>query len=105
MTRSIDFKGITGPVYVGRSRGEAIRSRLKIDEMDDGEDRVTVSIPGATLTVSSSFFLGMFGPSIIKLGNKDAFYRHYEIQAPAHLKSAIDRYVGFALLPKSEPLI
>ena len=93
----IDFSKIEGPVYTGRDRGEKLRVELKLDEMDRGHDKVSVHIPASTYTVSSSFFLGLFGPSILKFGTKEDFYNHYEFDLPDYLRNITESYVIRAL--------
>lgn len=93
----IDFRTIKGPVYTGRSRGEHLRLELQLDKLDAAGVPVEVDIPEGTYTISSSFFLGLFGPSILKAGSKDAFFAHYKFKTPAFLQSVIDGYVSRAL--------
>lgn len=96
-TQTIDFSTVQGPVYTGRDRGERLRVELDLDKLDQVAEPIDVRIPESTYTMSSSFFLGMFGPSIIKLGSKDAFYEHYKFHLPGYLKEAVDSYVARAL--------
>ncbi|MBK6386572.1 MAG: hypothetical protein IPF71_07015 [Rhodoferax sp.] len=60
----VDLSTVSGPVYSGRERGEALRRKYELDDKESGADVVDVFIPEATYTVSSSFFLGLFGPSV-----------------------------------------
>lgn len=39
-----------------------------MDKLDETENQVTVRIPQDTISFNSSFFLGMFGKSVRKLG-------------------------------------
>ena len=94
---TIDFAKIEGPVYTGRDRGERLRSDLHLDQLDVSADVVEVRIPDTTYTISSSFFLGLFGPSVIKAGSKEAFYRRYHFQSPSFLREVMDSYVSRAL--------
>lgn len=58
-------------VYAGRPRGEYARQAEGLDRLDDLEDvQVVVHIPQDTLSVNSSFFLGLFGDSIRALGEE-----------------------------------
>jgi hypothetical protein len=95
--RLIDFKTIEGLVYTGRDRGERLRLDFHLDDMDAHGDEVDVVIPDDTYTISSSFFLGLFGPSVIRAGSKDAFYSRYHFKSPAFLKDVMDGYVARAL--------
>lgn len=96
-TKMIDFEKIEGPVYTGRSRGERLRNELKLDDIDEAGDKVEVDIPEGTYTISSSFFLGLFGPSVVNAGSKEAFYSRYHFKSPAFLKDVMDVYVSRAL--------
>lgn len=93
----IDFHKIEGPVYTGRRRGELLRGELQLDKTDIDGDVVEVNIPEGTYTISSSFFLGLFGPSVVKAGSKDAFYSRYHFKSPSFLKDVMDGYVSRAL--------
>ena len=96
-TKIIYFNEIEGPVYTGRSRGERLRSELQLDKIDATGDVVEVEIPNGTYTISSSFFLGLFGPSVVQAGSKDAFYSRYHFNSPRFLKDVMDEYVSRAL--------
>ena len=93
----IDFTKIQGPVYTGRVRGERLRYELGLDELDASGAAVDVEIPEGTYTISSSFFLGLFGPSVVKAGSKAAFYERYRFRAPEFLTRVMDGYVARAL--------
>ena len=97
----IDFKDIEGPVYTGRSRGEQLREVLHLDEADRDGRTVKVTIPAGTFTISSSFFLGLFGPSVMRAGSTKAFFDRYQIESPDYLKEAMDSYVQRALQPRN----
>lgn len=94
---TIDFSKIEGPVYTGRNRGERLRIAYGIDALDSKSIKVHVLIPEATYSISSSFFLGMFGPSVVQSGSKDAFYKRFEFVADEFLKTVIDGHVSRAL--------
>jgi uncharacterized protein YggL (DUF469 family) len=93
----IDFSKYNGPVYTGRERGARLRKELALDSFDESGAVVNVSIPENTYTVTSSFFLGLFGPSVVKAGSKDKFYGQYHFELPAFLKPDVDGYIARAL--------
>jgi len=93
----IDFAKLGGPVYVGRANGAAVRALLKLDALDAHDDPVIVSVPEGTYSVNSSFFLGMFGPSISHFGSRDAFLAHYRIEAPEHVRSSLEELIARTL--------
>lgn len=95
--RVIDFGKYNGPVYTGRDRGARLRAELDLDRVDTSEETVDVCIPENTYTVTSSFFLGLFGPSVVKAGSKDQFFRKYRFRVPPFLRPDVDGYVARAL--------
>lgn len=97
----IDFSKYNGPVYTGRDRGARLRAQLNLDAIDRTEGTVDVSIPEETYTVTSSFFLGLFGPSVVRAGSKDQFFAKYRFKLPAFLRPDVDGYVARALQPRN----
>jgi hypothetical protein len=95
--RVIDFGKYNGPVYTGRDRGARLRAELGLDRVDTSDETVDVRIPDDTYTVTSSFFLGLFGPSVVTLGSKDQFFRKYRFRVPPFLRPDVDGYVARAL--------
>jgi hypothetical protein len=59
-----NYRHPEGRVFAGRDRGRRARQRAKLDQHDRHRHRVTVHVPVDTFSVTSSFFLAMFGPSI-----------------------------------------
>jgi hypothetical protein len=96
-TLSIDFAKYNGPVYTGRDRGVRLREQLKLDEADSADSVVNVSIPETTYTVTSSFFLGLFGPSVVKAGSREQFFAKYKFNLPSFLQPDVEGYVARAL--------
>jgi hypothetical protein len=96
-THTIDLGRFEGPVYTGRDRGERVRDELGLDSVDSASDDVVVKVPEGTYTISSSFFLGLFGPSVIRAGSQEAFRSKYRFQAPAFLTEVMDSYIARAL--------
>jgi hypothetical protein len=94
---TLDFSRIKGPVYTGRGRGEALRRKFELDEKEDALEAVAVIIPDSTYTVSSSFFLGLFGPSVVKAGSVAQFKRKFHFRAPTVLESVLDAHAARAL--------
>jgi len=66
-------------VFSGRDRGEAARRKYGLAKRDSSDEIVTVIIPPDTYSMNMSFFLGMFGDSVRKLG-KDRFYEKYRFE-------------------------
>lgn len=94
---SIDLSIFNGPVYAGRARGEKARQLVKLDQIDESATSVEVTVPESTYSVTSSFFLGMFGPSVVKAGSREEFVKRFHFTSPSFLKSDFDEYISYAL--------
>lgn len=82
--RIIDLKDFSSPgvtVFAGRQRGEAARARAALAVADAQGDTVEVRIPEDTISVNTSFFLGMFADSIRQVGEAE-FRRRYVFVGP-----------------------
>ncbi len=66
-------------VFSGRERGEAARRKFGLAKHDSSDDVVTVVVPTDTYSMNMSFFLGMFGDSVRKLG-RDRFFAKYRFE-------------------------
>lgn len=64
-------------IYSGRDCGKNARKDLNIDEKDNDENTYMVLLNKRTTLVASSFFLGLFGISVRKLG-KNKFSSKYK---------------------------
>jgi hypothetical protein len=97
LERKVNLAELGGPVYVGRDRGALARKIARIDELDDVKSEVLVDIPADTYTVSSSFFLGMFGNSIVRFRTRDAFFAHYRFTGPERIVTSLASLAARAL--------
>jgi hypothetical protein len=80
INKRIDLGEVRVPgtrVYSGQPRGKAARQHFRVDSLDREEGVVTVLIPSDTYSIGPSFLLGLFEPSIIKLG-EDRFFAKYK---------------------------
>jgi hypothetical protein len=94
-----------GPIYTGRQRGEGIRAALGLDDVDSSDVAVDVIIPADAYAISSSFFLGLFGPSVKRAGTLEAFFQKFRFQQikPSML-TQVQAYVARALQSPNLPL-
>jgi len=97
----IDFGKLEGPVFTGRPRGELLRRKLKVDDLDAGDLVVDVQIPESTYSITSSFILGLFGKSVVRLGSKEAFYGKYHFHTSPLFQEVVDTCVTRALQTKA----
>ena len=93
----INFRDLGGPVYIGRPKGEATRKKFRLDEIDRSETQVIIEIPDDIYSINSSYFLGMFGPSIKFAGSREAFLKKFKFSASDAILSKIDKYIVRAL--------
>lgn len=92
----VDFSQLGMPVFTGRSRGEESRRRLGLDKI--GEDEIVeVTIPDDVYTITSSYFLGLFGPSVRKAGSREKFMEKFVFKAPAHVSEKLGDFITRAL--------
>lgn len=95
--RAIDFAQFGGPVFAGRPKGERARRQLHLDEQDKLADVVAVRIPDDTYSLNSSFFLGLFGPSVVNFKTRERFLAKYRFTAPGFVLDEIDKGIDRAL--------
>lgn len=102
----INFSEFNGPVYVGRDRGLEARIKSNLDEIDkDTTKKVDVIIPENAYTVTSSFFLGMFGPSIIHAKSTLDFFDKYNFVTTPYLRNSFSGMVENIIVQKKLKII
>lgn len=75
-------------VISGREVGQKQRKILKLDQRDeDGNDYIMI-FPENIVAIATSFFLGVFGKSVRKLG-RDKFTLKYEFQCSETVRKNI----------------
>lgn len=94
---TIDLSQEDGPVWVGLDRGLAVRERLELNHREDRVDHIDVLIPMSVYAVSSSFFQGLFGPSVRKCGSIDRFEAKFRFSAPDDLQQVLRGHALMAL--------
>ena len=97
----LDFAEMGGPVYSGRAKGELARKTFDLGARDDEQCNVIVYIPEDTYSVTTSFFLGLFGESIRRAGSREAFLNRYRFEGPDLFMSTFDTCISRALLDQS----
>ena len=100
-TMTVDLKRLAGPVFSGRERGISARADYKLDEQEDRNDAIEVLLPENTYTVTSSFFLGLFGESVRTCGSVPRFEEKYHFKGPEFLLPILRGHAGLALRNKN----
>jgi hypothetical protein len=96
----IDLSVLNSPLLVGREVGAQCRSKFGLEVEDVIFYPVEVHIPDSTYSMSSSFFLGMFGRSIHTAGSAETFFEKYQFKANHLLRRVIEACVRRALLER-----
>ena len=87
-------------IFSGRDSGRSARHKLHVERLERSGEHIVVRIPDDTIAVNLSFFLGLFGSSIQKMG-ETAFRKRYEfVSKPVHERS-INEGIRKALLEGS----
>ena len=100
----IDLNEVTGQGTVhnlaGKPRGESARKHFQLDRLDRTDEAVIVRAPDYLTNVSSSYFLGLFSPSIERLG-VDGFLSKYRFEAQPHILRAIQHGIERSTMSRS----
>lgn len=83
-------------VFSGRENGKISRQKLNLDYLDTIDEEITVIIPDDTFSINTSFFLGLFGPSVRKLGVK-GFKDKYKFVGNEIILKSLDEDIDRAL--------
>lgn len=92
----VDLSKLSGRVFIGRPNGREARKYFEIDKLDPETSKIIFKVPENTISVNSSFFLGLFAQDILKLKDYDKFFEYVDISAlperfQNQLKSAVKR--------------
>lgn len=89
------------PVLSGREYGKVCRQKMKLDSIEDKNDKISIVFDDSLFSLNTSFFLGFFGKSITKHG-KQGFLEKYEFLG-AHdiVSNVIEQGIETALNDKS----
>lgn len=97
----IDLSRMGGPLFSGREKGRLNREKYHLDDIDASDKLVEVIIPDGTYSITSSFFMGLFGKSIRDLGDRNEFFQKYRFKMPEKFRSKVEIYIDRALREKT----
>ncbi len=99
----INFSKLGGPTYIGRPNGEAARTALKLEELEQNvKVSFLIDIPEGTYNINSSYFLGLFGKSVRAAGSAENFLSRFKFETHGKEYRAISRGIERALLVNKE---
>lgn len=96
------YKDSDSRVLSGREEGKKVREKLNLDLIDKNEEIIKVVFPDDIISLNSSFFLGLFGPSVRLLQELD-FQKKYIFECPKFIEKSIADGIERAL-KTSNPL-
>lgn len=83
-------------VLSGRDVGIDFRKKFKLDDIDMNKESVEVIVPEDLYSINSSFFLGLFGPSVRHLG-EEGFKKKYQFKCDSIIQKNIEDGMSHAL--------
>ncbi len=94
-----DLTKLGGRVYVGRPNGKLARKHFKV-EMHEKSNHFPISVkfPNDARTLTSSFFLGMFGASVRAAGSREEFFCRYNFDATDQIIEEVELGITEALI-------
>lgn len=64
--------------FSGKDNGEYARKRLKIDNIDNTNEIISIKVPCDTTSINPSFFIGLFFNSFKKCGSIEKFNKKFK---------------------------
>ncbi len=96
----IDFTQFDGPLYAGRERGLNAAKKINLETLVNDETKnFIIIIPDNFYSITSSFFLGMFGKSIKFCKTKENFLNRFNFNNfPDDIKTRLNDWIDRALI-------
>ena len=79
------------PVFIGKDQGQSFRNFCNLDSLDATDECVFVVIPLETFAVTTSYFKGLFYPSLIAAGGPLGFFDKFKFEGPPHIIESLRR--------------
>ena len=84
-------------VFTGRDLGIKMRTHFNFNEKDCDDKEYEISFPKNIISISTSFFLALFGDSVRKCGSKEKFESKYIFKVNNNIKLSINDGIVDAL--------
>ena len=88
-------------ILSGREKGEHLREKLKLDELERDNDEIVIIVPDSIVSFNSSYFLGLFTPSIKKYKSREKFLEKYKFECDEYIDKDIEDGIAEALKKKN----
>lgn len=90
-------------ILSGRDKGEMLREKLNLEQLEQDNEEVVIIVPESIVSFNSSYFLGLFTPSIKKYRSREKFLEKYKFECDEYIGKDIEDGITEAL--KSNNLI
>lgn len=84
-------------ILSGRDKGEVLREKLNLDQLEQDDDEVIIIVPESIVSFNSSYFLGLFTPSIKKYKSREKFLEKYKFECDEYIDKDIEDGITEAL--------
>lgn len=100
---TIDLGELPFSSYIGRKNGQMAREKFKLDTYNPSTHKIILVTPESTRSINSSFFLGLFGKDIKKIGSPQGFYDYVDLsRTPPRFHEKIKQSTERALISNDE---
>lgn len=84
-------------ILSGRDKGELLRAKIELDKKENEYEKIKIVIPISIVSFNSSYFLGLFTPSVKKYKTREAFLEKYEFECDDFIWKDIEDGIKEAL--------
>lgn len=84
-------------ILSGRDKGENLRKRINLDQMEEQENEIVIVIPDSIVSFNSSYFLGLFTESVVKAKSREKFLEKYKFECDEYIRKDIEDGIAEAL--------
>lgn len=75
----VDLSKLGGKVFVGRPFGKKAREFYGLDRLDLEKTKIKIIAPENTISINSSFFLGLLSKDLLKIADLELFFEQVDI--------------------------
>jgi hypothetical protein len=103
MTIEVDLANASGRNYAGKPNGWTFRENQGIDQKDvDGTEPIKLIIPDYAFGITSSYFVGLFGKSMLLSGSEERFKERIDLSGASKAqKDCMENAIHHVFLAQS----
>lgn len=84
-------------ILSGRDKGEMLRDKLRLEQLEEDNDQIVIVVPESIVSFNSSYFLGLFTPSVKKYKTREGFLQKYTFECDEYISKDIEDGISEAL--------